>query len=256
MQGAFLEDLSWAEAAARIDAGAVIVIPVGAAAKEHGLHLPLSTDRRTARALAEGIAQRLPVLVAPTIDVGYYPAFVAYPGSQHLRADTFIALVTDIVTGFIRHGARRIAIVNTGVSTEAPLQLATRAVLETHGVRIFTADIRRLGRSADGVLESREGGHADERETSVMLAIAPELVHMKRAQSERPEPTAPTKGAGIFQAPVALSRDPAAADRSETGATGDPTRATAEKGRAILAAMIDDLVEGLRTSFPDSFGDS
>ncbi len=257
MKGTFLEDMTWAEAATRIEAGAVVVIPIGAAAKEHGLHLPLATDRLTARALAEGIAERLPVLVAPTIDVGYYPAFVDYPGSQHLRAETFIALVNDIVEGFIRHGARRIAIVNTGVSTEAPLQLATRAIHECHGVRVFTADISRLGHSADAVLVSREGGHADERETSVMLAIAPALVHLERArpetsstQNERP------KGAGIFRAPVTLSRSPGGSLHSETGATGDPTHASAEKGRAILAAMIDDLVDGLRAAFPDVFGNA
>jgi creatinine amidohydrolase len=254
MKGAFLEELTWAEAAARIDAGAVIVVPVGAAAKEHGLHLPLSTDRRTARALADGIAARLPVLVAPTIDVGYYPAFVAYPGSQHLRAETFIALVTDILDGFVRQGAKRLVIVNTGVSTEAPLQLATRAIFERHGVRVHTADIRRLGRSADNVIENRAGGHADERETSVMLAIAPALVQMKRAKPETEAGQDRPKGAGIFLAPAALSRDPASPDHSASGATGDPTRATAEKGRAVLDAMTDDLVDGLRAAFPDAFG--
>ena len=254
MLGAFLEDLAWDEAAAAIEAGSVVVVPIGAAAKEHGFHLPLSTDRRTARALAEGIAAQLPVLVAPIIDVGYYPAFTDYPGSQHLRAETFIALVTDILDGLVRQGARRIAIVNTGVSTEAPLQLATRAILEKHGVRVMTADIRRLGRSADGVLSSPEGGHADERETSVMLAIAPETVRLDRAVPETKAPSGERpKGAGIFLGPSQLARNPKAAGHSASGATGDPTRATPEKGRAILDAMIGDLVAGLRATFPDAF---
>jgi hypothetical protein len=50
------------------------------------------------------------VLVAPVVSFGYYPAFVRYPGSQHLRAETFMALLTDLLTGFVRQGARRLAV--------------------------------------------------------------------------------------------------------------------------------------------------
>ena len=59
------------------------------------------------------VAKALPVLVAPVVSFGYYPAFVRYPGSQHLRADTFMALLTNILTGFVRQGARRLAVINT-----------------------------------------------------------------------------------------------------------------------------------------------
>ena len=93
MKGAFLEDLTWPEVKARIDARDVVVVPIGAIAKEHGHHLPLKTDYLVARELARRVAEALPVLVAPVVSFGYYPAFVRYPGSQHLRADTFQALL-------------------------------------------------------------------------------------------------------------------------------------------------------------------
>ncbi len=75
------------------------------------------------------------------------PAFTRYPGSQHLRAETFIALLTDIIDGFIRHKVRDLVIVNTGVSTEGAVQIAVRDTLQTHGVRIAVADIRALGKT-------------------------------------------------------------------------------------------------------------
>src|SRR5262249_10187420 len=151
-RGVWLEDLTWPEADARFRAGAIVVVPVGAAAKEHGRHLPLSTDALVARELARRVAEELPVLVAPVVSFGYYPAFVGYPGSQHLRAETFVALLTDVFVGLIRQGVTRIAVINTGVSTEAPLRIAVRDVYATHRIRVAVADIRGLGRGAADLL--------------------------------------------------------------------------------------------------------
>ena len=75
LRGAFLEDLTWLEAKAWFDRDPVIVIGIGAIAKEHGHHLPLNTDFRLARALVEGVGRALPVLLAPILAFGYYPAF-------------------------------------------------------------------------------------------------------------------------------------------------------------------------------------
>jgi creatinine amidohydrolase len=246
--GRFIEDLTWPEVAEAFKADVPVVLPVGAASKEHGHHLPMKTDWLLARALAEGIAARLPVLIAPIVPFGYYPVFRAYPGSQHLSADTFVRLLVELLEGFLDQGARRIAIVNTGVSTEGPIGLATRTVLERRGISVGVADIRRLGRRGDHLLQQKAGSHADERETSVMLAIAPELVRMDLARADYgKEPRA-----GVFTTPTTMqSTDPNAADYSDTGAFGDPTLASTAKGQAILEAMLDDLADGLIALFPD-----
>jgi creatinine amidohydrolase len=244
----FIEDFTWLEVAAAFKAGVPVIVPIGAASKEHGHHLPMKTDWLLARALAEGIAARLPVLIAPIVPFGYYPVFQSYPGSQHLSADTFQRLLAELLERLIDQGARRLAVVNTGVSTEGPIGLATRGILERHGIRVGVADIRRLGRAADHLLEQKAGGHADERETSIMLAIAPQLVRMERAKRDYGREPAP----GVFVTPTTMqSTDAGAADYSETGAFGDPTLASAEKGRAFLDAMIRDLVDGLVALFPD-----
>jgi creatinine amidohydrolase len=247
--GAWIEDLAWPEVGARLAAKWPVVVPIGARSKEHGHHLPMCTDYLVARALCDGIAAALPVLIAPVVDFGYYPAFLRYPGSQHLRAETFIALLTDILDQFCEQGAVNIAIVNTGVSTEGPVQIAARDLLVRRGVSVPIADIRRLGRASSARLDQKLGGHGDEHETSVMLAIAPDRVDMTKAATDYGNMLAQPES--VFVAPVVFGGDPASGPHySATGVRGDPTLATAEKGSIILASMIGELVAGLRPLCP------
>ena len=220
--GVWLEDLTWQEAKARFDAGAVVVMPVGAASKAHGPHVPLGTDALTARALAQRLIERLPVVVAPVVGFGFYPAFTPFAGSQHLGADTFKAMVRELIGNFRAHGVRRIAILNTGVSTEKPLDEVAREVGE-----VAVLHMRLLGVGGDALFDNREGGHADERETSVMLALNPRGVRMDRLAPE--------------------------GDFSTTAATGDATRASAFKGERLLDLRVDDMVAALVERWPDAF---
>jgi creatinine amidohydrolase len=247
MIGAWIEDLTWPEVAARIET-ATVLIPIGARAKEHGAHLPMQTDYLLARALCDGVAKELPVLVAPVIDFGYYPAFVNYPGSQHLRPETFAALLRDVIDGLIRHKAKHIAIVNTGVSTEGPVVVAVRETLERTGIRIPAAHIAAMGNATKGIMSQKIGGHADERETSMIMAIAPERVRLERAVEDYANALAQPKT--VFYVPTIFRDDPASGpDYSVAGARGDPRGATVEKGRAVLDDMIAELVAGLRKLF-------
>lgn len=248
MRGERLEDLTWAEAERRFQDGWPVLVPIGAFAKEHGLHLPLKTDSVIARHLAEKAAEELPLLIAPVVGFGYYPAFVDYPGSQHLSAETFTALVADLIGGFVRQGVLRLAVLNTGYSTEAPLRLAVRRVLDETGVSVAVADLRHLGARGRSRLRQSGGGHADEHETSLMLAIDPGSVHLDRAvraEGERTQDISP------WLLPGSLSREPGHPDYSPSGATGDPTLASAELGRELLQEIVDELVAGLRRLYPD-----
>jgi len=217
--GVWLEELTWIEAKARFDADAVVVIPIGAGSKAHGAHLPLKTDALTARALGQRLIGRLPVVAAPVVGFGYYPAFTSFAGSQHLTADTFKAVMRELIANLTAQGVRRIALINTGVSTEKPLDevAAETGVLVLH--------MRHAGHAADHLIEHKDGGHADERETSVVLALDPRSVRMDKLMP--------------------------AADFKESAATGDPTRASAFKGERLLAARIDDMVAALMTRWPD-----
>jgi creatinine amidohydrolase len=250
MKGVWLEDLTWTEAKAWFEKGAPVVVPIGAISKEHGHHLPLKTDWLLARDLSRRVAEKLPVVLAPVVSFGYYPAFVRYPGSQHLSAETFGAVLTEILAKFVRDGVRRLVVINTGVSTEPVLRVVVRDFYETHGVRVHTADIRTLGRKTRGLTQQKLGGHADETETSMILAIEPKSVKLDRAKTDYGN--ALNEPATVFYTPTVFDGDPKSGpDYSVAGARGDPTLATAEKGEAILADMAGELVDGLTKIFPD-----
>jgi creatinine amidohydrolase len=218
--GVWLEDLTWPEAKAHFEAGALVVVPIGAAAKAHGPHLPLKTDALTARALAQRLMERLPAVAAPVVGFGFYPAFTSFAGSQHLSAETFKSLLVEILGNLRSHGARRLVILNTGVSTEKPIDEVAGGAAD-----LLVLHMRGLGGAAETLLDAAEGGHADERETSVVLALEPRSVRMDQLVLDGP-----------FE---------------RTGATGDPTRATAFKGERILAARTDDIVAAIAGRWPD-----
>jgi creatinine amidohydrolase len=253
MPGVWLEDLTWPEAEERFKSGAPVIVPIGAIAKEHGHHLPLKTDWILARALGQRVADVLPVVVAPVVCFGYYPAFVRYPGSQNLSAATFTAVLTELIGNLIDHGVKRIAVVNTGVSTEPPLRIAVRDIYQARGVRVATADIRALGAATRKLARQKLGGHGDESETSMILAIDPKSARMDRARADYGHALDEPKT--VFYLPTVFDGDPASGpDYSLTGVRGDPTLAGAEKGEAILADMAGELIHGLRALYPDAPG--
>src|SRR6478672_1710271 len=120
----FIERMRWDQVARRIGDGAVAILPIGAAAKQHGFHLPLNTDRVQAEWLAGRLAERIDALIWPTLTYGYYPAFVAYKGSSSLSAATFEAVVHEIAAEIIGGGCRKLFVLNTGISTLAPVERA------------------------------------------------------------------------------------------------------------------------------------
>ncbi len=250
VEESWLENLAWPEAAQRLADGAIMLVPIGAMAKEHGHHLPLKTDYLLARELCNRVASQMAVLIAPVVCFGYYPAFRHYPGSQHLSADSFQFLLREILSGLIDQGALRLAVVNTGVSTEAPLRIVLRELYEEIGVRVHSADIRDLGHGVADTFTQKLGGHGDEAETSMILRIAPDLVHMDRAVEDYGNALKAPKT--VFYQPTVFSGDPeSGADYSATGVRGDPSLATVEKGEALLSAMAEDLVAGLQALFAE-----
>ncbi|WP_338691264.1 creatininase family protein [Bradyrhizobium sp. 26S5] len=231
----FVERLTWDEVARRIAAGRPAILPIGAAAKQHGFHLPLNTDRLQAEWFAAHLAERIDALVWPTVTYGHYPAFVEYAGSASLSAATFKAMVNEIAAGILDSGISTLFVLNTGVSTLAPVEraLAGFEPAKVRHLRLYQGP--RFRRTAEQISEQRHGSHADELETSLMLALAPELVDPERAEASP---------ALQHEVPGRLTpSDRNSPNYSRSGSYGDPTLATSAKGAALLAAILDDLNE-------------
>jgi creatinine amidohydrolase len=230
-------DLTWDRVAERLAKGAAAILPVGAGAKQHGLHMKMATDQIFAEYFARALAEKIDALIWPTLTYGAYPAFVAYAGSASLSDATFERVVTEIADGLLGFGAQHVIILDTGLSTLEPVAAAIRATSDParlRHVKVFAGP--RFVSTARRIEEQPYGSHADEIETSLMLAIAPEFVEMGRAEPSPFSPAGPSRG------PLSPN-DPQSPNYSPSGSFGDPTLASAEKGRKVLAAILQDLVE-------------
>ncbi len=229
-RGQRLETMSWVEAEQAFASDPVILVPLGAAAKEHGPHLPLNNDAIIAEWLAEEIRQRLPVVVAPLVNLSFYPAFVEYPGSISLSFDTARNLVVEYCRSFLPFGLTRFYIVNTGLSTLGPLREAGAALAGELQFAFFDLE-RARARLPEGLLQQDYGTHADEHETSLMLHIAPQVVDMTRAVDDG------ATGEGR------LSRSEGQGTWSPSGVFGRATLASADKGKIIADALRAQLLD-------------
>jgi len=230
-----LETLSWDEAEHVLTPDTVVVIALGAESKEHGRHLQLNNDFLMAEYLKKRALASAPqnVVVAPTINYSFYPAFLEYPGSTSLSMDTARAMITDIIHSLAHYGPRRFYILNTGISTLKPLGQAA-AELANDGIVLRYTDLTKDD-PVEKKLRQSGGTHADEIETSMMLYIAPESVRMKKAARD----LNPNQPGG-------LTRDPQGKGTySPTGAWGDPTLATREKGQAVVESLVSTILKDI-----------
>lgn len=245
--GAFLGNLTWPEAETRLVAAPIVVLPVGAGAKEHGPHLPMNADAVVLDYLCRVAVDSLPVVVSPPILHGWFPAFRAFPGTEVADPAAFEAYVLEVARSLVKNGARRLVILNTGIrlATGLPLGVVAREIRVQTGTPTLLVSWDDLEPPEMTALAEQEyGGHADELETSIHLVLQPERVHMDRAIAGlRPEGRPPGPG----YRPGFLARDPRDPGYAPSGVSGDPTLATEEKGRRALALLTREWLAALRS---------
>lgn len=210
------------------------VIPVGSL-EQHGPHLPIMTDWAIATELGRRVAEKMNAFLLPAFPISTCREHMGKKGSVWMEATTFYQMMYDVVMSLKTQGFKRVAFVIThgGIFVMGPLVRDLNARFNPDLMVAFvTPDTSNL----KGITETR-GLHADESETSQILAIAPETVHMDRAVDFDPEVPRPYLNYGsIFRA-------------SPTGVWGYPTKATAEKGELILQRSTDNAVDELNRAF-------
>lgn len=236
-RGIVLGDLTWQQAERILTPDAVIVIPLGAEAKEHGPHLRLDNDARLAAYFRDRVLAASNVVIAPTVNYHFYPAFVEYPGSTHLRFETARDLIVDVVRSLAAYGPKRFYVLNTGVSTVRPLTAAA-VLLRNDGIILAFTNVLEVGAAAEAtVRQQARGTHADEIETSMMLYLYLDRVDMSKAVKD----DAPQGTGG-------LSRVPGTAKTySPSGVWGDATLATREKGRIVVEAVVAEILQEIES---------
>ncbi|MBT0569855.1 creatininase family protein [Curvibacter sp. CHRR-16] len=227
----------------------VAVLPLGAT-EQHGPHLPLQVDT----CLVDGVvqaavphvqAQQTTALFLPTQAVGFSPEHMAYPGTLSLSATTIIRLWTELGEGVHRAGVQRLVLFNAHGGQVGLLDTVARDLRARLGMLVFSVNWYGLplttedGHDANAMFSAHEhrfGIHAGDVETSMMLALRPDLVRMQAAQqfasaSEQRAAQYPILGNGK-SAKLAWQMQ----DYNPAGAVGNAAAATADKGRSVLAA--------------------
>jgi creatinine amidohydrolase len=238
-----LDRMTWPEIKAEQERGRDTVVVAFGATEQHGPHMPLATDALLGDHLARMVAESLDAFVAPTVRVGCSEHHLEFAGTLSISESTFHGIVADILHSLARGGFARAVLLPTHGGNFGPLATALELLGPVPGLEVraltdlstlFT--IAQLGAEEHGVPLGEGGLHAGEWETSMMLAIHPELVHPERGEpgyTGDPQAAAGAMfGAGVHTV-------------ASNGVIGDPGRASAEHGvrywdevlRVTLAAV-------------------
>ncbi|MAU08271.1 MAG: hypothetical protein CL607_00500 [Anaerolineaceae bacterium] len=238
MKGVRISDITWPEAIEAFKEYSIAMLPIGGGSKEHGPHLPLGTDQMVVDDLASRVVEEAPIILLPTLPYAYYPAFIDWEGSVSIEAEHFKAIVADIIKSIHRFGIKKFIILDGGVSTHPPLRTLSSDLHNELGIVVAVTDILGLGSEVYAEIEEQEkGGHADEMETSCMLALRPDLVKMELAPNEV------RKGVvGAFGKDGVKKLHVGGKMRTKSGINGNATLATVEKGEKALAAKAQDII--------------
>jgi mycofactocin precursor peptide peptidase len=200
----------------------IIAVPVGSC-EQHGPHLPLDTDTRIAVALAEGLVASFEagdVLIGPTLEATSSGEHAAFPGTLSIGSDVLEQVIIELVRSATWSAG--VVLVNGHAGNARPIQRATNK-LQGEGRRVLAWWPR--VRNGDA--------HAGSTETSLMLAIAPALVRMQRAEAGRSEPLVDL---------IDELREHGVRAVSPNGVLGDPRDASVSHGKALLTRLVIDLV--------------
>lgn len=224
---------------------ALLILPI-AAVEQHGPHLPVGADwiivEYVARAAAAAAAQRIPMVVAPTLPFGSSDHHLPFGGTISFSTTVYYQLLVDIVTSLSACGFRRMFMLNGHGGNQEIMQLVARDMALRHPLRIGAASYWEIARERLIALRAHHGqrlpGHAGGFESALMLALRPELVRL-------PLPSRAWTG----------ENEPLAADpfRLEThgfwqaidGYSDNPAQATAADGRMYLDAIVDAVTHAL-----------
>jgi creatinine amidohydrolase len=243
-----LEEMTWPEVEAAVARGVRTVVVMTASVEQHGPHLPLATDTLIGQAVGERVARRLGALLAPVVRPGCSDHHLAFPGSLSLPEPLFIDLVVAYGRCLAAHGFDTLVLLSSHGGNFRPLEEAARLLREelaSRGVRVVAlAGDRALVEMMRVMVDAAtrldlpqdvDAIHADACETSIVMHLAPELVHTERIESGF---------TGRLDLDTLFRRG--LRGITPNGVLGDPRGSRAEVGAEVLDRLVDHLVQAVR----------
>jgi creatinine amidohydrolase len=225
----------------RIKKYPVAILPVGSC-EQHGPHLPMGTDSILAETLAGIVSDVTGSLVFPSLNFGYSWVWRDIAGTVSLPVEHMIAVLKDVVFSMERYCIRLLVFLNGHEANNASIKYAIREVQDNTSVRILGMFYPGLKETYKAWMESPTWDgvfHACEFETSLMLAIRPDLVDMSLAVTEYPEKPSFFGMDNTMMGSISIS-----------GVFGDPERATEGKGKAMMDVFVKKISKIITEAFP------
>ena len=255
-----LQEMTWTDVKAYLKTSDMVIIPIGST-EQHGPHLPLGTDYYEAMGMSKKISARTGVVVAPVILAGYSVYHSGFQGTLSLKLETLEQVLFETAEMLIKYGFRRFMFFNYhGGNRVAESKVIHRINHTTEAVAVaigINAPFKRAEEKIEGVIDDQ---HAGIYETSIMLYLKPELVKMERAK--KPELNLTPRMRELYMlsqenpglmavlnslkgVPVETKKGGASHEISSNGiwSSGDPKRATKERGERIVKNMVDGAVQ-------------
>ena len=215
----------------------VVLIPV-ASCEQHSLHLPVFTDSMIGGEVARRVHEKVPddVLVLPVQWLGYSQHHARYPGTVTAESQTHLLLKMDIVASKVGHGFRKILIQNSHGGNGAGISVLLQRLMERYQNEEAEFYTRWAWAGNETLNEIRDltsgSGHAGETETSMLLAMRPDLVRMDKLNADGQREGMSVDGVSSY-----YRFD----QRTRHGGVGDPRPATANKGERMLDASAEEI---------------
>ncbi|WP_245917479.1 creatininase family protein [Bacillus canaveralius] len=228
------------EASKAVEEFPVAILPIGAT-EQHGHHLPLGVDIFLAEGISQKLSERTGAILLPSMPFGYSWVWRDIPGTISLQQHHVEAVIKDVAYSVARYGVKMLVLVNGHDANNTSMKYAARELMDELDIPVIYLFYPNLNEIMEEHCETPSWHgmvHACEFETSLMLALKPELVDMSKAVSEYP-----CKPMLYGKSTISLG------DLSKSGVYGDATKASKEKGEKMLKIFVDEMEQLIQEAY-------
>lgn len=237
--------MSWVEFDEARKTCDTVIIP-GGAVEVYGPHMPLGSDIIVSEAICEIVASKVNALIAPVVEMGESAGLAQFPGTITLKPRTYEMIVRDMLDSFIKWGFKNFMFLDMHAGNVPIISQVAKEYQREFGIHCAQIDWWRFIQShSDGICEFkgwRAHGHSSECGVSVMLYLHPDYVDMSKAGIVEPH----NPRFGKYPDVITYYEF---GDNTPIGTLGDPTVASAEKGKKLVDGCVDYIVSFMRDEF-------
>jgi creatinine amidohydrolase len=238
--------MTWPEVEELLKGSDIVLIPIGST-EQHGPALPVDNDAYIATQFAlqtaESVAERVKVVVTPTISFGFSPHHMQFKGTITLSEPTLVRVIVEICKSLVHHGFKKIVLINGHGGNSTAIENALHEMSGKVEAKIFSINWWDLATDKIKEVATRPVFHACDMETSVAWFLNQRVLEDKRVDEQGKSPFPGFVEADMLAQTPQVSAAFMMKDITDSGVVGLSTKATKEKGRQIAEVVLERLTE-------------